>query len=372
MARGSVTVSNENLGQGSFDDVERKALFIGLADNNIGSIVPLTPQSDLDVLFGESDSELKTNIKAAIINGGENWFSWALPMAEGYDPSEAVDFAMRSNVSPEFIAICTPVTSKQEIENAHAIAVGVTAVYSRRLSVILASSGIDTATQAWTDYSAIQNSLTDGVLADRVAVVPQLHSNNLGCYLGRLCNRAISISDSPLKTANGGIVGLGSVPIDVNGEELPESILIDLEKNRFTVPQHYPDFDGVYWADGNLLDAEGGDFQVIENLRVADFVGRRVRVLAIRVLGDREYNDTPDGIANTQRFLKRPLIEASQSVSIGERVIPSIMEPPSADAITVVWDNRTKMRVFVKAKPFNAPKEITIAISLDLTNGGAA
>jgi hypothetical protein len=33
--------------------------------------------------------------------------------------------------------------------------------------------------------------------------------------------------------------------------------------------QTYPDYPGVYWGDGNMLDAPASDFQVIEYLRLA-------------------------------------------------------------------------------------------------------
>lgn len=78
----------------------------------------------------------------------------------------------------------------------------------------------------------------------------------------------------------------------------------------------YPDYDGLYWSDGRTLDVEGGDYQVIEYVRIADKIARRVRLLAIARIADRTLNSTPGSIAAAQQSFAKPLREMSQSVQI--------------------------------------------------------
>ena len=58
--------------------------------------------------------------------------------------------------------------------------------------------------------------------------------------------------------------------------------------------------DSMYWGDGNVLDVNGGDYQVIENLRVVQKCMRRVYPLAVARIGDRRLNQTPASIAQAQ------------------------------------------------------------------------
>nr|WP_235781932.1 DUF2586 family protein [Shewanella vesiculosa] len=53
---------------------------------------------------------------------------------------------------------------------------------------------------------------------------------------------------------------------------------------------------GIYWGDGSTLDAAGGDYQYIENIRVVHKASREVRILAIRRIGNRALNSTPNSI----------------------------------------------------------------------------
>ena len=78
MALGKVSVNNLNLGQGAVTEIERYFLFIGPAAKNVGKLVPLDTQSDLDVQLGVPDSDLKTQILAARSNGGDRWAAWPL------------------------------------------------------------------------------------------------------------------------------------------------------------------------------------------------------------------------------------------------------------------------------------------------------
>lgn len=377
MAQGRVTVNNLNLNQGEFTSVEQTALFIGVALNNIGTVLSLTAQSDLDELLGEADSELKTNIQAAILNGGQNWFAYALPQNEGYDIFDAVNIAMEfgndddnnaGGVDPEFIVICTPATSNTEIENDSALAASVEAVYARRVIILRALPGIDATVQTWSDYEASQIAIAGSTRAIRVGLVPQLHGNNLGCYVGRLCNRAYSIADSPIKTANGPVIGLGPKPVDVTGRSLPDSTFTVLDLARITVNQRYIGYAGIYWSDGNLLDAEAGDFQIVEYLRPVDAAARRVRILAIGAIGNRTFNNSPASILFTESYFCRPLHEMSRSTTVNGVPFPGDIEPPSSDAIKVIWESRFKVTIYITVRPYGSPKDITTNFALDLRN----
>lgn len=121
MALGKVTVNNMNLDQGGFDEIERKTLFLGVSDTNIGAgtVIALNSQSDLDQLLGTAATQLKTQVASAQANGGENWQAWALPIAVDDDWGDALDLALHS-VSPELVALCTPAVSAGELETTFA------------------------------------------------------------------------------------------------------------------------------------------------------------------------------------------------------------------------------------------------------------
>ncbi|SGZ02145.1 Putative tail sheat protein [Moritella viscosa] len=163
-----------------------------------------------------------------------------------------------------------------------------------------------------------------------------------------------------------------TLPVDKDGVTLSTATLKALEKNRLSVPCWYPDYDGIYWADGRMLDVEGGDYQVVENRRVIDKVARRVRLLCIADLGDRSFNSTPFSTKSAQSRYARPLREMSKSTTIGKQMFPGDIQPPSADAITINWVNRNKVKIYIKAKPYDCPKEIVANLMLDLSNPGDA
>lgn len=82
-------------------------------------------------------------------------------------------------------------------------------------------------------------------------------------YVGRLCNRAVTIADSPSRVKTGPVVGLnvtGKLPVDKDGVELGLATLQALNKARFSVPMWYPDYDGYYWLTASRLMLRGGRF----------------------------------------------------------------------------------------------------------------
>ncbi|MGH1374404.1 MAG: DUF2586 domain-containing protein [Cellvibrionaceae bacterium] len=371
MAQGKVTVNNQNLGQGTFNEVERVALFIGLGGTGTGTVLAIDTQTDLDVVLGSADSEIKTNVAAAKANGGENWLCYALPCAADYDLVAEVVIAMDS-VSPEFVVVCTPATESQDLNDDYLLAEQLRTQFARRVIVLRATPGIDPGTQTWAQYQVAQIAIVDGVKADRVGAVPQLHGNDLGVLVGRLCNRSFSIADSPMRVKSDTVLGLGAVPVDSEGVSLPSAILTALDANRLSCKQEYIDFDGTYWGDCNLLDAEGGDYQVVENLRVVDKAARAVRILAIRRVADRSFNDSPESTASTKTYFSRPLREMSHSTTFAGSHFPGDIRPPEADAVAIVWKGLTVVDVYIKVQPWNSPKTITANLVLDLSTGTAA
>ncbi|RNM52898.1 DUF2586 family protein, partial [Salmonella enterica] len=137
--------------------------------------------------------------------------------------------------------------------------------------------------------------LQQGIAEKSVQLVPRLWGNEPGVLAGRLCNRAVTIADSPARVKTGPLLSLGSdeLPKDGAGATLELATLQALEAQRYSVSMWYPDYDGFYWSDGRTLDVEGGDYQSIETLRIVDKAARRVRLLAIGKIADRSLNSTP-------------------------------------------------------------------------------
>jgi hypothetical protein len=408
MALGKVSVNNLNLGQGPVTEIERYFLFIGPAPANVGRMVPLNTQSDLDASLGAADSDLKTQITAARLNGGDRWACMAAPIAAvGGQWANAVDQSQREGVAVEAVIITTPVTTGAELTAMQAKAVEVENIYGRRLFIMAATAGIDLTppatietnqqegTQApakssrataktvplveaedaiprpdWVDYYAEQKVIVSGVSAPRVMVVPQLHGNDQGVLAGRLANAHVSIADSPMRVATGPLLGLGPVPVDINGMPLPTAVRVELDRARFSVSQLYSDYPGVYWADGNLLDAPGSDYQVIENLRIVDKAARRVRILLIQRVADRRLNNTPNSMAAATSAFTSPLRDMARAATVFGKVQPGDIEPPKDGDVTLFWKTKTAVEVYIKCRPFNCPKDLTANIALDLSNDG--
>ncbi|OEC43889.1 phage tail protein [Pseudomonas sp. 1D4] len=368
MAQGKVSVNNLNLGQGPVTEIERYFLFIGPASKNVGKLIPLNTQSDLDTELGIPASDLKTQVTAARLNGGDRWACMAAPIAADGSWQDALDKAQREGVSVEMVVVTQPITTGAELRAMHDKAVAINNQYGRRVIFIAASVGI-TAVQDWATYLTEQRVITADLLAPRVMVVPQLHGNDLGVLAGRLANATVSIADSPMRVATGALLGLGTTPVDKDGIPLPSAILAELDRARFSVPQTYPDYPGVYWGDGNMLDAPGSDFQVVEYLRITDKAARRVRILLIQRVADRKLNNTPNSMAANKSALMRPLREMSRSVLFAGIQFPGDIEPPKDDAITLVWMSKTKVEAYISLRPYNCPKDLTANIALDLSSG---
>jgi hypothetical protein len=375
MSSGSVTIAQVNNLQGSTPEVERVFLWIGSAaeSGRNGELLTITPQTDLDAMLGSAESELKSNMEAAIANAKDsNFFAYAVPIAPDTDDWRDVASSMLAppvDLNVEGIVLTTPVTSSDEIEEAQYRLGIIGTMVAKPLTCHMAAPGIDGTTQSWSDYLQATIALSDGIVADRVAVVPQLHGNNLGVVIGRLCDPAASLADTPMRVATGALIGLGSALLatDNSGQQILRDHLIYLSNNRFSVPQVYPGYDGTYWADHPLLDAAGGDFQVFEHRRILDYLARRVRILAIGRIADRQLNSTAASIAKHQTYFAKPLREAAHSITIGTREIPGLIQTPSSSDVAITWTSSTEVSIAITARPYNCPKKITVYLGLDLS-----
>lgn len=366
MAQGKVIVNALNLVQGALPSVERHFLFIGEAPTGVDSVITLDQQSDLDVLLGSADSVLKTNLTAAKLNGGEQWGATCVPIS-GTDWSAAIDLAIESNISPEAIVVLIPLSNSAVVDALQSKAIELINTFSRRVIIIGVTAGIDDTTETWAQYQTAQAAIVNGVAANRVGIVPQLHGNDVGVLAGRLCNASVSIADSPMRVATGALVGLGETPVDTDGVPLTNAVLSALDMAKLSVPQLYVDYPGIYWGDFNILDIPGGDYQVIENLRVVDKAARAVRLLAIARIANRELNSSQISIANNQTYFSRPIREMSRSTIFNGVQYPAELQEPSDDAVSIQWVSQTQVTIYLKLTPFNSPKQITVNIVLDLS-----
>ena len=368
MSLGKVSVNNLNLGQGAVSAIECYFMFIGPGAKSQGQLIPLNTDSDLDVMLGIPASDLKTQVTAARLNGGDRWACLAAPLAADGNWQDALTKAQQQGYSVEAVVITKPVTTAAELSAMHDAAQALQNTYGRRAFVIASSVGIDAADQTWSEYLTEQKAIVEGLAAPRVICVPQLHGNDLGVLAGRLANAAVSVADSPMRVATGPVLGLGPVPVDSEGVPLLSAIRSELDKARFSVTQTYTDYPGVYWADGNLLDTPASDFQVIEYLRIADKAARLVRPLLIRRVADRRLNNSANSMAVNISALMAPLRAMAKSTTFAGQVFPGEIEQPKDGDIVLTWKSKTAVEAYIKLKPLNCPKDLTANIALDLSN----
>lgn len=370
MSLGSVTVNNLDLAQGTPSEVECLDLFTGVATaaSETDQVHPINMSTDLEVLLGSGVSNLKTQVEAARSNGGQNWFGYVLPLTAEADPLAEVDKAV-GNVSVEAVVNCDPVSAKSDLEDMQAAAMEMIGKYQRRVFFQSAFRG-PSAEESWSDYCAQAKAVTENVAADRVMTVPLLYPDFLGALAGRLANKSVSVADSPMRVATGTLLGnYAQRPTDANGLELDKSVLLDLHNNgRFSVPTWYEDYDGTYTSDGFTLAPETSDYRVIENLRVADKAARRIYLLAVARIGNRQLNSSPQSIAFNSTYFMKPLREMAHGVEINGIPFPGEIEPPQAGDIVISWPTKYAVEIYFTLRPLNCPKDITANITLDLHN----
>lgn len=367
MAQGIIQINKLNLMQGPLPEVERHFLFIGECTTNAGTILSIGPDADLDTALGSDASVLKTQVEAAMINAGQNFSCSVLPIAAETTWDVAVDLAMET-ITCEAIVLVDPISVKTDLEAMQTKTVEIMAQYMRPVFFMAAVREIAIATESWDAYVTATQPLVDGVAADQVCVVPYLWGHDLGTLAGRLCNRSVTVADTPMRVATGPLIGEWAIrPVDKDGAAITMAQLKQLDQNRFSVPQWYPDIPGTYWGDCNLLDIPGGDYQIIENLRVVQKAMRRIYPLAVARIGDRRLNSTPVSIAENKLYFMRALRAMDKSATIMGFTFPGEIKPPTDASIEIVWMDRTTVVIYLMIRPYNCPKSITVNLALDLS-----
>lgn len=376
MAFPSVQINALNLLSGETKEIERLALFVGVGSENVGKLTALTPDSDLDKVFGAGESQLKNHVKAAMLNAGQNWFAYAyIANQDDYDFQKAV-LAANATASFEYcVNTYTTGVDKAKINKLQETYAELLSKFGRRTFFIQAIEPINKDSsdgETWDQYAAKLTTLQQTIVADHVMLVPTLFGNEAGVIAGRLANRAVTIADSPCRVQTGALLNLGSAekPKDKDGAEITLAHLKALEMARYSVPMWYPDYDGYYWADGRTLDAEGGDYQVIEYVRIVDKAARRIRLQAIAKIGDRSFNSTSASTEYHKTYFTAVLREMSKSATIAGKTFPGECMPPKEGDIEIVWKSKTKVAIYIKVRPYDCPKEITVNIFLDLETLG--
>ncbi|AIK13763.1 hypothetical protein GZ59_19460 [Pectobacterium atrosepticum] len=372
----TITINQLNQLQGETKEIERVVLFVGRA---VGDAIPVTPvntQSNLDSLLGAEDSTLKRCVEAARLNAGQNWSAFVVSISDDeLDEQPAAEVAKiwaqrvenaQAVASVEGVVVTLEAT-KSTIAAAASLRTTLISKYGRWVWFILSVSGLQ-AGESWTVYLARLADLQRGDAVPSVQLVPNLWGSEAGVLAGRLCSRAVTVADSPARVRTGPLIGMGTVlPVDSDDMPLGLATLQALEAIRYSVPMWYPDYDGIYWADGRTLDVEGGDYQVIEHLRIVDKIARRVRLQAIAKIADRSMNSTPGSIAAHQTFFARHMREMSRSSQINNVTFPGEVQSPREGDVVIAWTSSVAVAVYLTVRPYGSPKSITVGIMLDAT-----
>ncbi len=130
MAWPNVGVNQLNQQQGETTEVERVLLFVGRGTVNAGKTLPVNSQSDLDVLLGEADSDLKRQLTAARDNAGQNWWAFVRVLDDAGKWTDAVQDAQQV-ASVEGVVLCDAVSEKAVINEAIALRSTLIAKYGR-------------------------------------------------------------------------------------------------------------------------------------------------------------------------------------------------------------------------------------------------
>lgn len=369
----SVTINTLNQLSGETKTIERHALFVGVG--TAAKLVAVSPDSDLDQIFGTADSELKRQVKTAMVNANTDWYAHiSIQLEEGYDFAKAVRDAQTVASFEYAVNTYTLGIDKAKINALQTLHKELLNTYSRRVFFIQAIEGVNkdrNSGETWDKYVEKLTTLQKTIVADHVMLVPNLMGNDVGALAGRLANSAVTVADSPARVLTGALVNIGdNKPTDKDGVEVSIAHLKSLEKARYSTVMWYPDYDGYYWSDGRTLDVEGGDYQVIEYVRVADKVARKVRLLAIPKIADRSLNSTSYSTEYHQNYFAKPMRDMSKSITIAGKAFPGECMPPKDGAVVITWKSKTSVAIYIQVRPYDCPKEIQVNILLDLDTLG--
>ncbi|ENF1568030.1 DUF2586 family protein [Salmonella enterica] len=374
-----VVINQLNTRQGGKRDIARTLLMVG-EHTTIIPPTPVTAQTDLDTLLSTDASPLRNNLQAFLDNAGQSAMIWLATLQKTQPAGKAqtaqsdavagtwidVVRTAQATVSAEGVVVVLNDATTDDINKAQQLREELINKYQRWTWFILAVRGCGTG-EKWAEYVTAMTALQKGIAAYAVQLTPMLFGNEPGLLAGRLCNPSVTIADSPARVATGALVNMGrnDKPQDSDKRELDIATIKALNMARFSVPTWYPDYEGYYWADGVTLDVDGGDYQAIEYLRVADEMARQVRLLAIPKIADRSLNSTPVSIAAHQQLFAKPMRDGAKSLKINGTVFPGLCMSPRDGDVQITWPEKDKVQIAIVVRPYNCPKEITISIMLD-------
>lgn len=374
-----VVINQLNTRQGGKRDIARTLLMVG-EHTTIIPPTPVTAQTDLDTLLGTDASPLRNNLQAFLDNAGQSAMIWLATLQKTQPAGKAqtaqsdavagtwidVVRTAQATVSAEGVVVVLNDATTDDINKAQQLREELINKYQRWTWFILAVRGCGTG-EKWAEYVTAMTALQKGIAAYAVQLTPMLFGNEPGLLAGRLCNPSVTIADSPARVATGALVNMGrnDKPQDSDKRELDIATIKALNMARFSVPTWYSDYEGYYWADGVTLDVDGGDYQAIEYLRVADEMARQVRLLAIPKIADRSLNSTPVSIAAHQQLFAKPMRDGAKSLKINGTVFPGLCMSPRDGDVQITWPEKDKVQIAIVVRPYNCPKEITISIMLD-------
>lgn len=363
-----VTSTRIDTGSGEVREIPRTVLILGQSAADAAPLEPVAAdaKTDLDKLLGAGQSAFKQNVRTFFLNAGQNTVAWLMLSNSKSEKwiTEAVTRAQQVVSAEGVVVIGSTPAVRAQISECAELRESLISAFARRYWFLLACRGVQK-TETWADYIRVLTALQRDIRASAVQLVPLLFGNDAGALAGRLCNRAVTLADSPARVASGAVTGLGEKPADSSGELLSLATLRALNNARFSVPAWYDDYEGIYWADGVTLDAAGGDYQVIEYVRVADEVARRVRLLAIAKIADRSLNSTPASMASHKQLFMRPMRQMSRSLQINGIFFPGECMPPQEGDVQIAWPDKNRVRIALVVRPYNSPKSIEISILLD-------
>ncbi|PSW14414.1 DUF2586 domain-containing protein [Photobacterium rosenbergii] len=374
MGIGKVEVNNLNLGQGTPPEIERHLLYIGTTSKSElqGKVTRINAMTNLDDVV--ADDAFGDNVRAAQLNGKQNWTAAIYGLAAGEDAetwAEAVDNANLTD-SFEGIAIVDPVTDKTDFDALQSKAEELTSKLGRWVFILAACKGIDKQAQTWSDYETAMLALVKDVAARWVVPVPLLNGNNVGVLGGRLCDRSVTVADSPMRVTTGSVLSLSEMPVDSAGKVLEMSTIATLAEARYSVPQWYADYEGIYWSDAMTLETKTGDYQYLEYVRPVHKANRRIRFKAIGRIADRILNSTPPSIELNRSYFRSVLFDMAFTTEIGGITFPGEIMTPRDEDVMITWETKTKVIISIMIRPHNCPKHIVVNIALDLSNGAGS
>lgn len=368
-----INIDQLNQYQGEPKDIERKVLFVGYGGNSDyhNKTVPVSSNTDLVETFG--DTLLAEWLRAASLNAGANWFAYVyvIPAAE-FTTAEwrAAVHTAQSVASAEGVVLVKADSDKNDINAANELRNEIISQYSRWQWFCLPVAGLNDS-EVWADAVSRLTKLQKGIVAPGVMLAPVLYGNEPGVLAGRLCNRSVTVADSPARVKTGALLAPGAdvAPVDKEARPLGLDTLQALAQARFTVPLWYNDYDGLYFGVGLTLDVEGGDFDTIENARIIDKAARRIRLKAIPKIADRSMNSTTSSIKAHESYFMSVFREMSKSTTIGATTFPGDVKPPHDGDVTITWLSPKRVQVYAKARPYGMPIDINIGLMLDFQLG---